>query len=167
MKGIVLIADGAELHVIPRAEVRHVEIRNVVGHKNAWELDYSLAGTNFIRTIRWHTDCRPESLKDKTTIGDYNESAALYIRTVITRGHRDVHLERRSDGVFFVRMGLIEDNARVVMCRQFIADMAMTVSQTAVGSLNEAQRQMIWKIKDAARDLKLPDWYPLDEGKAP
>jgi hypothetical protein len=167
MKGLVMITDGSETHVIPRAEVRHIEIRNVVGYKDAWELDYMLTGTNFVRTVRWHKDCRPESLKNQTTIGEYNESAAKYLQVVLTRGHRDVHLERRSDGVFFVRSGLIEDDARAVMCRQFIAEMALTVVQTAIGPLNETQMHMIWEMKQAARDLKLPDWYPLDEGKSP
>jgi hypothetical protein len=50
---------------------------------------------------------------------------------------------------------------RVALCRQFIADMALTARQTAVP--DDARLQMLHEIHAAARDLVLPDWYPIKE----
>jgi hypothetical protein len=55
----------------------------------------------------------------------------------------------------------IDEGADARMLLTFISEMAMTVSQTAVGPLNEAQRHMIWEIKAAARGT-VPDWFLED-----
>lgn len=47
------------------------------------------------------------------------------------------------------------------MLLTFISEMALTVSQTAIGELNETQSQMIWEIKQAARGT-VPDWFLKD-----
>jgi hypothetical protein len=47
------------------------------------------------------------------------------------------------------------------MLLTFISEMAMTVSQTAVGPLNETQRIMLREIKQAARGT-VPDWFLED-----
>ena len=161
MKGIVLVDDRSVVHIIPRAEVRHVEVVALGG--DGWVLKYQIAGTAVVRSVEWKGEGRPETLKTKATVGEYNKMAAEFLLTVITRGHRDVHLERRADNVFFVRSGLIEDDARVVLCRQFITEMALTARQTAIGPLDETRRQMLHEIHAAARDLVLPDWYPLKD----
>lgn len=164
MKGTVLIDDGLAVHVIPRAEVRYAEVATV-GEEPGWhELRYQLAGSAE-RSIEWRGDCRPPTLRsdEKISVGEYNRIAAQAVQQTITRGHRDVHLERRSDGVILVRLGLVEEDDRVALCRKFIAEMALTALQTAVGPLDEARRQMLWEIRAAARDLVLPEWYPLKE----
>ena len=159
MKGVVFVDDRSTVHVIPRAEVRHVEVVALGG--DGWALRYQLADTVHVRSVEWRGESRPETLKTKIEVGEYNKIAAGFLLTVLTRGHRDVHLERRADNVFFVRSGLVEDDARVVLCRQFIVDMALTARQSAIG--DEARLQMLHEIHAAARDLVLPDWYPLKE----
>ena len=161
MKGIVLVDDRSEVHVIPRAELRHVEIVALGG--DGWALKYQLAGTVVVRAVEWKGESRPETLKAKLPVGEYNRMAAEFLLAVFTRGHRDVHLERRTDNVFFVRAGLVENDARVVLCRQFITEMALTARQTAIGPLDDTRLHMLHEIHAAARDLVLPDWYPLKE----
>ena len=161
MRGIVFVDDRSVVHVIPRAEVRHVEVVALGG--NDWALKYQLAGTGVALSVEWKGESRPESLKDKIDVGGYNQIAAGGLLTILTRGHRDVHLERRSDNVFLVRSGLVEDDARVVLCRQFVAEMAATALQSARKVLNEPRQTMLHEIHAAARDLVLPDWYPLKE----
>jgi hypothetical protein len=157
VKGIVLVDDRSAVHVIPRAEVRHVEVVEFDG--DGWALKYQLAGTAVIRAVEWKGESRPESLKGKIDVGEYNRIAAGGVLTMITRGHRDIHLERRSDNVFLVRSGLVEDDARVVLCRQFVVKMT---SRLGLG-LDDRRQQMLHEICAAARDLVLPDWYPLKE----
>jgi hypothetical protein len=147
VRGIVFVDDRSAVHVIPRAEVRYVEVVSLNGED--WALEYQLADTVHVRSVEWRGESRPESLKDKIDVGGYNQIAAGGLLTILTRGHRDVHLERRADNVFFVRSGLVEDDARVVLCRQFITEMA--------------RRQNLHEIHAAARDLVLPSWYPLKE----
>lgn len=161
MKGVVMIEDRSAVHVIPRSELRYVEVVHVGG--DGWALKYQLAGTVVVRSVEWKGESRPASLRDdaKVTIGDYNQSAAAFVLTILTRGHGDVHLERRTDNVFLVRSGLVEDDARVVLCRKFIAEMALTAAQTAVPE--EARSQILHEIHAAARDLVLPDWYPVPQ----
>jgi len=165
VKGIVKIDDGLTVHLIPRAEVRYVEVYAAAGADSDWMLTYQLAGSSSTREIEWSGDCRPPTLRDdaKILINEYNQIAAQAVQTILTRGFSDVHLERRLDGVFLVRSGLIESDDRVVLCRRFITDMAVTARQTAIGPLDEARRQMLWEIQQAAHDLILPDWYPLKE----
>jgi len=159
VRGIVLVDDRSAVHVIPRAEIRHVEVVALGG--DGWALRYQLADTVHVRSVEWRGESRPESLKAKIEISDYNQIAAGGLLTILTRGLRDVHLERRADNVFFVRSGLIEDDAHVVLCRQFITEMTLTARQSAIG--DEARLQMLHEIHAAARDLVLPDWYPLKE----
>ena len=169
MKGIVKIDDHLTVHVIPRDEVRYVEILALPGPEAAdWMLSYQLAGSSRTCEIEWRGDCRPPTLRDDAKIlaNEYNQIAAQAVQTILTRGFRDVHLERRLDGVFLVRSGLLENDDRVVLCRQFITDMSVTARQTAIGPLDEARRQMLWQIQQAAHDLVLPDWYPLKEETA-
>lgn len=164
MRGIVKIDDGAAVHVIPRAEVRYVEVTKLVGDDEGWTLDYQLVGAAVERSIVWEGDCRPPTLRnEKISIGEYNQIAAGAVQTAITRGYRDVHLERRSDGVILVRSGLIEDDDRIVLCRKFITEMALTARQTAIGPLDDTRLKMLHEIYAAARDLVLPDWFPLKE----
>ena len=168
MKGIVKIDDRLTVHVIPRDEVRYVEVYAAAGSEltgNGWMLSYQLSGSPSSRQIEWSGDCRPPTLRDdaKILIDEYNQIAAQAVQTILTRGFRDVHLERRLDGVFLVRSGLLENDDRVVLCRRFITDMSVTARQTAIGPLDEARRQMLWEIQQAAHDLVLPDWYPLKE----
>jgi hypothetical protein len=153
------------VHVIPRAEVRYVEVIKLAGYSDGWSLNYQLTGMPNARTIQWKGDCRPPTLKSdaKITIGEYNRIAAESVQATITRGQRDVHLERRSDGVILVRSGLIEDDTLVVLCRKFITEMALTARQTAIGPLDDTRLHMLHEIHAAARDLVLPDWFPLRE----
>jgi hypothetical protein len=165
VRGIVKIDDGSEVHVIPRAEVRYADVTQLDGDKDGWVLCYQLIGA-IERNIVWEGDCRPATLRnDKISIGEYNRIAADAVQATITRGYRDVHLERRSDGVILVRSGFIEDDDRVVLCRKFIAEMALTARQTAIGPLDDARLQMLHEIHAAARDLVLPDWFPLKEDR--
>lgn len=163
MRGIVLIDDGAEVHVIPRAEVRYAEISSPGG--DTWLLKYQLAAAPTARSVRWEGDCRPPTLKEKISIGEYNRIAAQAMQTMITRGERDLHLERRSDGVILVRSGLLEDDARAVLCRKLIAEAAYALLEcvpsveTARGRLDDLLRT----IYLAARNLQLPDEYPVKE----
>jgi hypothetical protein len=161
VKGIVLVDDRNAVHVIPRAEVRHVEVVALGG--DGWALKYQLAGTVVVRAVEWKGESRPASLKDQIDVAGYNQLAAGSVLMMITRGHRDIHLERRADNVFLVRSGLVEEDARVALCRQFIADMSLTARQTAIGPLDEMRLHMLREIHDAARDLVLPDWYPLKQ----
>lgn len=161
MKGTVLVDDRNAVHVIPRSEVRHVEVITLGG--DDWALKYQLAGTIVVRSVEWKGESRPATLKDKIAIGDYNRLAAGFLLTMLTRGYRDVHLERRADNVFLVRSGLVEHDERVALCRQFITEMALTARQTAIGPLDDIRRQMLHEIHAAARDLVLPDWYPLKD----
>ena len=156
---------AAYVHVIPRSEVRYVEVKKLAGYTAGWTLNYQLAGMQHTRSIDWKGDCRPPTLKsdDKITANEYNRIAAESVQMTITRGHRDVHLERRSDGVILVRSGLIENDARVVLCRKFITEMALTARQTAIGPLDDTRLHMLREIHAAARDLVLPDWFPLQE----
>jgi len=164
MKGVVMIEDGQAVHVIPRAEIRHAEVV-ALGSDN-WALKYQLADTIVIRSVEWKGEGRPESLKTKVSIGEYNKMAAEFVLTVLTRGHRDVHLERRQlDNVFLVRSGLIENDAQVVLVRKFIAEMALTARQTAIGPLDDTRRLMLSEIQTAAQDLILPDWFPLKDAE--
>ena len=166
MRGVVKIDDRLTVHVIPRAEVRYVEVLALPGtEQSSWMLTYQLIGAASTRDIEWHGDCRPPTLRDdeKISIDEYNKIAAQAVQTMITRGHRDIHLERRSDGVFLVRSGLVENDDRVILCRQFITEMALTARQTAVP--DEARLQILHEIHAAARNLVLPDWYPLKEEK--
>ena len=162
MKGIVLVDDRTVVHVVPRAELRQVEIVALGG--DDWALKYQLADTVVVRSVEWRGEGRSPTLKTKVEIGEYNKMAAEFVLTVFTRGHGDVHLERRTDNVFFVRAGLVEDDARVVLCRRFITEMALTARQTAVPE--DAKLQILHEIHAAARDLVLPDWYPLKETPA-
>lgn len=163
MRGTVKIDDGATVHVIPRAEVRYAEVTSTADGE-ASALDYQLVwGT--ARTIHWRGDCRPASLRnDKISVGEYNRIAAEAVLATITRGYSDFHLERRSDGVMLVRAGFSESDAQVVLCRKFIADMALTARQTAIGPL-DTRLHMLHEIHTAARDLVLPDWFPLQEDR--
>lgn len=166
VRGVVKIDDRLTVHVIPRVEVRYVEVLALSGHEpTGWMLSYQLSGAASTRDIEWRGDCRPPTLRDdgKISICDYNKIAAQAVQTILTRGHRDVHLERRSDGVFLVRSGLVENDEHVVLCRRFITDMAMTARQTAIGPLDETRSHMLWEIQTAAQDLVLPDWFPLKE----
>ena len=158
MRGIVFVDDRSAVHIIPRAEIRHVEVVSLGG--DDWALKYQLAGTVVVRSVEWKGEGRPESLKTKIEVGDYNQIAAGGVLTILTRGHRDVHLERRIDNVFFVRSGLIEDDARVVLCRQFIVEM---VSRLGRGSLDDRRQTVLHEICAAARDLVLPEGYALKE----
>lgn len=47
------------------------------------------------------------------------------------------------------------------MLLTFISEMSLTVSQTAIGPLNDTQRQMIQEIKAAARG-DVPEWFIKD-----
>jgi hypothetical protein len=164
VRGIVKIDDGAAVHVIPRAEVRHVEVTKLVGDDDGWTLDYQLVGAAVERNIVWEGDCRPPTLRnDKISIGEYNRIAAEAVQATITRGYRDVHLERRSDGVILVRSGFIEDDDRVVLCRKFIAEAVLAALATPHGRLDEAHGRQLREIYAAARDLVLPDGYPIQE----
>ena len=166
MKGIVKIDDRLTVHVIPRDEIRYVDVHVTADTEvRGWTLSYQLAGSSSAREIEWSGDCRPPTLRDDTKIlvNEYNQIAAQAVQTILTRGFRDVHLERRLDGVFLVRSGLLENDDLVVLCRRFITDMSVTARQTAIGPLDEARRQMLWEIQQAAHDLVLPDWYPLKE----
>lgn len=153
-----MVDDRSAVHVIPRAEVRHVEVVAIGG--DDWALKYQLAGTAIDRSVEWKGESRPETLKDKIDVAGYNQLAAGGLLTMITRGHRDIHLERRSDNVFLVRSGLVEDDAHVVLCRQLVVDL---VSRLGLGAIDERRQQMLHEIRDAAGDLKLPDWYPLKQ----
>lgn len=159
MRGIVFVDDRSAVHVIPRAEIRHVEVVSLGG--DDWALKYQLAGTVVVRAVEWKGESRPESLKGAIDVKGYNQIAAGSLLMMLTRGQRDLHLERRADNVFLVRSGLVEDDARVVLCRQFVVEMALTARQAAIG--DEARLQMLHEIHAAARDLVLPDWYPLKE----
>jgi hypothetical protein len=159
MRGIVKINDGSVVHVIPRAEVRHAEV--VALGDDDWALKYQLACTVIIRAVEWKGESRPETLKTKIEIGAYNRLAAGSVLTMITSGHRDSHLERRSDNVFMVRSGLVEDDARVVLCRQFVAEMVTRLDFKK--EFDEDRRKLLHEIRAAAQDLVLPDWYPLQE----
>jgi len=161
MRGIVFVDDRNAVHIIPRAEVRHVEVVTLGGDN--WALKYQLAGTVVVRTVEWKGESRPASLKDKIDVGGYNQIAAGFLLTVLTRGHRDVHLERRADNVFFVRSGLVEDDAHVVLCRQFITEMSLVALESPHGRLDEAHGKLLREIFAAARDLVLPDGYSLKE----
>ena len=152
------IDDGAAVHVVPRAEVRFAEVVALGG--DDWALQYQLANTNVVRSVEWRGESRPASLKDKIDVVGYNQISAGGLLTMITRGHRDVHLERRADNVFLVRMGLVEDDARVALCRQFVVEM---VSRLGLGSLDDRRQKLLHEISAAARDLALPDWYPIKE----
>jgi hypothetical protein len=158
VRGVVFVDDRSAVHVIPRAEVRHVEVVSLGG--DDWALKYQLAGAVVVRAVEWKGESRPESLKDKIDVGGYNQIAAGGLLTMITRGHRDIHLERRADNVFLVRSGLIEDDARVVLCRQFIVDM---VSRIGLGTLDYRRQTMLHEIRAAACDLALPDGYAPKE----
>jgi hypothetical protein len=158
VKGIVFVDDRSAVHVIPRAEIRHVEVVALSGDN--WALKYQLAGTVVVRSVEWMGESRPESLKDKINVGGYNQIAAGGLLVTLTRGHRDVHLERRADNVFLVRSGLVEDDARVVLCRQFVVEM---VSRLGLGSIDDRRQKMLHEIRAAAHDLVLPDWYPIKE----
>ena len=149
------------MHIIPRSEVRHVEVCHVGG--DGWALKYQLTHTLIVRSIEWKGESRPASLKEKIDIGAYNRIAAGSLLTMLTSGHRDIRLERRANNIFLVRSGLIEEDERVALCRKFITEMALTARQTAIGPLDDTRRQMLNEIQDAARDLILPDWYPLKE----
>lgn len=161
MRGNVFVDDRNTVHVIPRAEVRYVKVVALGG--DGWALKYQLAGTFVERSVEWKGESRPESLKDMIDVGGYNQIAAGGLLTMITRGHRDIHLERRADNVFFVRSGLVEDDARVALCRQFVADRALAALETPHGRLDEAHQKTLREIRDAAHDLVLPDWYPVKE----
>lgn len=52
------------------------------------------------------------------------------------------------------------------MILTFISEMSLTVSQTAVGPLNETQLSMIKEIKSAARGT-VPDWFLKDWEERP
>jgi len=164
VRGVVFVDDRSAVHVIPRVELRYAEVvsldegRRMESHRD-WTLKYQLVGSSVVRSIEWKGEGRPETLKSKIDVGEYNKIAAQSVLTILTRGHRDVHLERRSDNIFLVRSGLIEDDARVALCRQFITAMALTAQQTAVPE--DARLQILHEIHAAARDLVLPDWYPL------
>ena len=166
MRGIVFVDDRSAVHIIPRAEVRHAEVVALGG--DGWALKYQLANTVVVRSVEWKGESRPESLKAKIDVGEYSRIAAGAVLTMLTRGHRDVHLERRSDNVFLVRSGLVEDDERVTLCRQFIAERALTSKESTIDGvlmhpLNNARWQILDEIHAAARDLILPDWYPLKE----
>ena len=161
MRGIVLVDDRSAVHIIPRAEVRHVEVVALGG--DDWALKYQLTHTLVVRSVEWKGESRPASLKEKIDIGEYNRIAAGSLLTMLTSGHRDIRLERRADNIFLVRSGLIEEDERVALCRKFITEMALTARQTAIGPLDDARMQMFHEIHAAARDLILPDWYPLKE----
>lgn len=158
MRGIVKIDDGSVVHVIPRAEIRRVEVAALGG--DGYVLRYQLVGGAVERDITWLGDCRPASLKASIEIGEYNQLAAAAVQTTLTRGYGDVHLERRADNVFLVRSGLIDNDARVVMCRQFIVDM---VARLESGALDDRRQTVLHEIRAAARDLVLPDGYPIKE----
>jgi hypothetical protein len=142
--------------VIPRAEVRHVEVVALGGDN--WAVKYQLAGTVVVRSIEWKGDCRPPTLKDKIEIKDYNLMAAETLQTILTRGHRDLHLTRRSDGVILTRSGLAEEDERSVMCRSFIAKAAIAVLPRTFGPV---ERNLLQQIVLAAQDLRLPEEYQL------
>lgn len=52
------------------------------------------------------------------------------------------------------------------MLLTFIGEMALTVGQSAVGSLNPTQEQMLREIKQAARGT-VPDWFIKDWEERP
>jgi len=166
VRGIVFVDDRSAVHIIPRTEVRHAEVVALGG--DDWALKYQLTHTVVVRSVEWKGESRPESLKAKIDVGEYNRIAAGAVLTMLTRGHRDVHLERRADNVFLVRSGLVEDDTRVALCRQFIAERALIVKQSVIDGfvmnpLEDTRYQTLDEIHAAARDLILPDWYPLKE----
>lgn len=166
MKGIVFVDDRSAVHIIPRPELRHVEIVPLGG--DDWALKYQLTHTLVVRSVEWKGESRPGSLKEKIGVGEYNKLAAGALLTMLTRGHRDIHLERRADNFFHVRSGLIEDDDRVVLCRQFVAERALLVKQSVINGcvmnpLEDTRYQLLDEIHAAARDLILPEWYPLKE----
>lgn len=161
MRGTVFIDDRSAVHIIPRSEVRYVEVVALGG--DDWALKYQLAHTLVVRAVEWKGESRPASLKEKIDIGEYNKLAAGSVLTMLTTGHRDIRLERLTDNFFLVRSGLVEEDARVALCRRFITEMALIARQTAIGPLDDTRMQMLHEIHAAARDLILPDWYPLKE----
>jgi hypothetical protein len=174
VRGIVKIDDGTAVHVIPRAEVRHVEVvalkqrgpEKLIDEAlwGGWVLRYQLVGAD-PRSVEWCGDCRPPTLRNdaKISIAEYNRIAAEAVQATITRGHRDVHLERRSDGVILVRAGLIENDEHVVMCRKFIAETVLAALASPHGRLDETHGKLLREIYAAARDLVLPAGYPIQE----
>ena len=50
---------------------------------------------------------------------------------------------------------------KTTMLMTFISEMSLTVCQTAIGDLNQAQRQMIGEIRAASRGT-VPDWFLKD-----
>ena len=158
MRGIVFVDDRSTVHIIPRAEIRHVEVVSLGG--DDWALKYQLAGTVVVRTVEWKGESRPESLKDAIDVKGYNQIAAGGLLTMLTRGQRDLHLERRTDNVFLVRSGLVEDDAQVVLCRQFIVEMVSRMGMMmGLGTLDNRRQTILHEICAAARDLRLPDGY--------
>ena len=176
MRGIVFVDDRSVVHIIPRTEIRHVEVVSLGG--DDWALKYQLAGTVVVRAVEWKGESRPESLKGSIDVKGYNQIAAGGLLTMLTRGQRDLHLERRADNVFLVRSGHVEDDAHVVMCRQFIVERvsmlgvlisaakalgADKVELLGLGTLDVQRQTMLNEICAAARDLRLPDGYTPKE----
>lgn len=62
--------------------------------------------------------------------------------------------------------GELAEYQKTKMLMTFISEMAMTVSQTAIGPLNDTQQQMIREIKQAARGT-VPDWFLKDWEERP
>jgi hypothetical protein len=55
----------------------------------------------------------------------------------------------------------LTESQKAKMILTFISEMALTVSQSAIGPLNETQSKMISEIKQAARGT-VPDWFLKD-----
>ena len=162
MRGLVFVDDRSVAHIIPRAEIRHVEVVSLGG--DDWALKYQLAGTVVVRAVEWKGESRPESLKGSIDVKGYNQIAAGSLLTMLTRGQRDLHLERRADNVFLVRSGHVEDDAHVVMCRQFIVERVSRMGMLLrIGPLDNQWQTMLNEICAAARDLRLPDGYAPKE----
>jgi hypothetical protein len=96
--GVVIVETEHELHVIPRTEVRHVE----VGRNDCaiMSVTYTLAQAS-PRCIEFHGDCRPK-LKLDLTAEQYNEISARAMIGFITRGNHDMRLVRLKSGLFEV-----------------------------------------------------------------
>jgi len=104
--GTVVIECADETHLIPRTEVRHVEICYAPtehgGVRGEWILRYTLANAG-VGSILFAGDRRSEAVRQSVVAADeYNRIAARTMKNMLTRGAHDLRIVLLADGQWHV-----------------------------------------------------------------
>src|SRR4029077_9167223 len=100
--GVVVIETEHETHLIPRSEVRYVDVRHADSSEPEWVLTYVLASAA-PRYIKFSGDCRSDAVRGAVGADEYNRISAGTMMGFLTRGRNDMRIVARSNRTWEVK----------------------------------------------------------------